>query len=79
MQLPEPEPTIVTFDWPGGGLLGGGVLGGTLSSKDEMNRQASPLVHVLMPSSQPEQPSTGAGPWPASNAAHCTGYPARQV
>ena len=66
-QRPEPAPTIVTFDGPGGGLLGGwllagGGLDGGLSPNEEMNRHASPLVHVRTPSSQPEQPSTGPGP-----------------
>jgi hypothetical protein len=69
----------MTFDWPDGGpLLDGVELDGGVLAKEEMNRQASPLVHVLVPSSQPEHPSTGPGPWPPSNAAHCTGYPARQ-
>src|SRR6185295_11212860 len=73
-QRPDAVPTIVTFAWPGGGLVGGGELGGGLvSPKEEMNCQASVLVHVLAPSSHPEQPSTGAGPWPPSNAAQRTG------
>jgi len=74
----------MTFVWLDGGLLldgdalDGGGLDGWVLPKEEMNRQASPLVHVRTPSSQPEHPSTGPGPWPPSNAAHCTGYPARQ-
>jgi hypothetical protein len=42
----------------------------------EKNLHTSPLVQVVMPLSQ-AHPSTGPGMWPPSNAAHCTGYPAR--
>lgn len=41
------------------------------------NLQISALVQVVTPLS-PEEPSTGPGMWPPSNAAHWTGYPARQ-
>ena len=41
------------------------------------NLQISALVQVVTPLS-PEEPSTGPGVWPPSNAAHWTGYPARQ-
>jgi hypothetical protein len=66
-QRPDPVPTIMPLDWFGGGLLDadeltGGELGGMLSPNEEMNRHASPFVHVRVPSSQPEQPSTGPGP-----------------
>lgn len=43
----------------------------------EKNLQISALVQVVTPLS-PEEPSTGPGMWPPSNAAHWTGYPARQ-
>ncbi len=41
------------------------------------NLQISALVQVVTPLS-PEEPSIGPGMWPPSNAAHWTGYPARQ-
>src|SRR5690348_429706 len=64
-----------------GGVLTGGVLtGGVLVAGEPnwlMKFQTTPEVHVCHPSQV--QPSRGPGSWPApSNAAHTTGYPARQ-
>src|SRR5436305_7895554 len=92
-QRPEPPPTIRPAD-PVGELLGeaeaeaegdedcdvvGEADGEELLPNCAKKFHTTCLVHVCAPVPLPlVDPSTGAGVWPESNAAHTTGYPGLQ-